>query len=81
MVQVMLSGSLQAAACGSLALEVEATTIRLLLVTLKKKVPGFEEHFEQGVAVSINGQIFRDDWSREIPADAEVFVLPRLSGG
>ena len=81
MVQVTLSGSLKAAARGSPVLEIEARTIRQLLDALEKQVPGLEDHLEQGVAVSINGQIFRDDWFREIPADAEVFVLPRLAGG
>jgi sulfur-carrier protein len=81
MVQVTLSGSLKAAARGPAVLEIEAGTIRQLLDALEKQVPGLEDHLEQGVAVSINGQIFRDDWFREIPADAEVFVLPRLAGG
>lgn len=81
MVQVTLSGSLRAAARGSPVLEIEARTIRQLLDALEKQVPGLEDHLEQGVAVSIDGQIFRDDWFREIPPGAEVFVLPRLAGG
>ena len=81
MVQVTLSGSLKAAAGGTAVLEIEAETIRRLLNELEKKVPGLKDHLEQGVAVSIDGQIFRDDWYRKIPEGAEVFVLPRLAAG
>ena len=81
MLQVTLSGSLKAAAGGEAVLGIEARTIRQLLNELEKQAPGLKDHLEQGVAVSIDGQIFRDDWYREIPPDAEVFVLPRLAAG
>jgi sulfur-carrier protein len=81
MVQVTLSGSLKAAAAGRYQLEIEAATIRKLLDELENQVPALKDHLERGVAVSIDGQIFRDDWYRKIPPDAEVFVLPRLAGG
>ena len=81
MVMVTLSGSLKIAAGGRATLDVEAGTIRQLLLVLERELPGLAEHLEQGVAVSINGQIFRDAWFQKIPPDAEVFVLPRLVGG
>jgi sulfur carrier protein ThiS len=40
-----------------------------------------EEHMDTGIAVSINGEIYRDHWAEKIPQDAEVFLLPRLQGG
>jgi hypothetical protein len=36
---------------------------------------------DEGVAVSINGEIYRDSWGEKIPPDAEVFLLPRIAGG
>ncbi len=81
MTKVVLSGSLKAKAGGSPELEVEARTIRELLSVLEERFPRLADDLEQGVAVSIDGQIFRDDWYREIPPDAEVFVLPRLAAG
>ena len=36
---------------------------------------------DRGVAVSIDGQIYRDDWFRPIPPGSEVFLLPRMAGG
>jgi len=81
MVRVVLSGSLKAKAGAPPELEVEAKTIRELLGVLEECYPRLADDLEQGVAVSIDGQIFRDDWYREIPPDAEVFVLPRLAAG
>ena len=34
-----------------------------------------------GVAVSINGEIFRDNWGEKIPEGAEIYLLPRIQGG
>ncbi len=81
MLKVVLSGSLKTAAGGRQDLEIEARTIRQLLAALEDRLPGLADHLEQGVAVSIDGQIFRDDLYREIPDGAEVFVLPRLAAG
>ena len=35
----------------------------------------------RGVAVSIDGVIYRDSWSKELPQDAEIYLLPRIAGG
>ena len=45
------------------------------------RYPDLQEHLDRGVAVSINGQIFRDDWTVAIPNDAEVYLIPRIEGG
>lgn len=81
MVAVSLSGSLKSAAGGRETVEVEAGTIRDLLRELEQAVPSLAPYIEQGVAVSIDGRIFRDAWFERIPEGAEVFVLPRLAGG
>lgn len=39
------------------------------------------QHLEAGIAVAIDGQIYRDDWGKEIPTDAEIYLLPRIQGG
>jgi hypothetical protein len=31
--------------------------------------------------VAIDGTIYRDTWSKKLPKDAEIFLLPRLTGG
>jgi molybdopterin converting factor small subunit len=81
MVEVHLWGSLKPAAGGAASIAIEAGTIRELFRKLEEQYPGMKIHIERGVAVSINGKIFRDSWGETIPADAEVYLLPRIQGG
>lgn len=81
MVAVTLWGSLSAATRGKSELDIEAATIRELFRKLVETYPEAQPYLDRGIAVSINGVIYRDDWSRELPQDAEVFLLPRLAGG
>ena len=81
MVQVMLSGPLKAAAGGQAKVEVEAATIHQLLSRLGQAHPKLKAMIERGVAVAVDGQIYRDDWLREIPPGSEVVILPRMAGG
>ncbi|KKJ78126.1 thiamine biosynthesis protein ThiS [Kiloniella litopenaei] len=82
MVQVTLSGTIQQAAGGISTLEIEAKNIRQLLNALEKQCPALKPELEKGgIAVAINGTIYRDDWFQPIPEDSEVFLIPRLAGG
>jgi len=81
MVQVRLSGSLKAAAGGRSEFEVEAANIHQLLTRLGEQYPKLKPALDRGVAVSIDGQIYRDDRFRAIPPGSEVFILPRMAGG
>jgi sulfur-carrier protein len=60
---------------------VSATTIRELFRVLSETYPGMEPHIKRGVAVSINGKIYRDQWDTVLPPDAEIYLLPRVPGG
>lgn len=80
--QVSLTGSLRSAAGGVATVEVEADTIRELLSRIVERYPAMREQMEgAGIAVSIDGQIYRDEHGKKIPAEAEVFLLPRIPGG
>lgn len=81
MVQVSLTGSFRAAMGGVASVEVEADTIRELFARLLARYPALQDHLDEGIAVSINGEIYRDEWGKAIPANAEVFLLPRIQGG
>ena len=81
MLKVCLSGPLKAAADGAASVLISAATIRELLRELVKLYPGMQNQLDDGIAVSLNGQIFRDNWSKEIPEGAEIFLLPRIQGG
>ena len=81
MVEVTLWGSVGAAAGGQHKVEIEAKDIRDLFGKLAAKYPGLEPLIDNGIAVSIDGVIYRDTWSKELPEDAEILLLPRLAGG
>ncbi len=78
---VNLSGPLRAAADGAATVELEASSIRELFNVMRERYPAFAAAIENGVAVAINGEIYRDQWSTPIPPSAEVFLLPRIQGG
>ena len=52
-----------------------------LIRKLREDYPGVEPYLKQGIAVAIDGVLYRDNWSRELPSEGEVFVLPRMAGG
>ena len=72
MLKVCLSGPLKAAADGAASVSISAATIRELLRELIEQYPGMQNQLDDGIAVSVNGQIFRDSWSEEIPAAAQI---------
>lgn len=79
--KVELSGLLRDAVGGAVSVSIEASTIRELLRKLVERYPAMQARIDEGVAVSINGEIYRDNWSEPIPEGAEVFLLPRIQGG
>ncbi len=81
MPNVELASSLREAADDQASIHIEAETIRELLRKLVERYPRMQAKIDEGVAVSINGDIFRDNHTQKIPAGAEVFLLPRIPGG
>ncbi|MBM3521043.1 MAG: MoaD/ThiS family protein [Alphaproteobacteria bacterium] len=81
MAEVHLWGALRPSAEGAPIVTVEAETIRELFRKLEERYPGMAPHIARGVAVSINGKIYRDSWNEKIPAGAEIYLLPRIQGG
>ena len=59
----------------------DAKTIRELFRKLEENYPGMAPHIARGVAVSIDGKIYRDNWQAELPDGAEIYLLPRIQGG
>ena len=81
MVQVSFGGPLKGAAGAQSEFEVEAATIRELLTRLGEQHPHLKPILDRGVAVAIDGEIYRDAWFQPIPPEAEVFILPPIAGG
>ena len=81
MVQVNISGIMRKTEDRPTVFEVEAKNIRQLLVNLEKHYPEMKPHLDKGVAVSVDGTIYRDNWFQAIEPDSEVYLVPRLAGG
>lgn len=79
--QVSLSGPLRDAVDGLASVQIEASTIRELLTRMVDRYPKLESHLEEGIAVAIDGTIYRDSWETPIPEHSEVYLLPRIAGG
>ena len=78
---VELFGGLREAVDGAASVEVEGTTISELLQNLATKYPPMRERIGQGIAVAVNGVIYRYDWEQPIPEGAEAVLLTRIAGG
>lgn len=81
MTAVRLSGTLKAYAGGRETFEVAGGTVKELLAELGAQCPKLKPLLDQGVAVAIDGQIYRDAWFQPVKPDSEVYILPRLAGG
>ena len=81
MLKVGFTGALRSSVNGHAQVDAQASTIRELLSGLVQRYPDLAEHGEQCIAVALDGEIFRDDWSKPIPDGSTVFLLPRIQGG
>ena len=81
MPEIHLWGALRPAAGGASSVEIEANDIREMFRKLEERYPGMAPHIARGIAVSINGKIFRDSWGEKLPPAAEIYLLPRIQGG
>ncbi len=81
MVEVTLWAGLVPLADNQKKITVEADTIRELLRKLEERYPGLREPIKNQVAVAVDGVIYRNNWSQQIPEGAEVFLMRRLAGG
>ncbi len=81
MARVRLWGSLRQAADGRTEVEVEARTFKELLDRLAATYPGLEPQIRRGVSLSLDGVIYREAWFTEIRPDAEVVLMPYMTGG
>lgn len=81
MVEVTLWGALGPLAGGKNKVEIEAKDIGELFRKLAEQYPGLKPYIDRGIAVAIDGTIYRDTWAKELPQGSEIFLLPRLAGG
>ena len=78
---VELFGGLRDGVGGAKSVSIEGTTIRELLNNLATEYPSMRERIDQGIAVAVDGVIYRDDRDQPIPESAQVVLMHRIAGG
>ena len=63
------------------AFDVEATTVRRMILELDARYPGLGEHIRRKMAVAIDGEIHQDADDTALGADSEVYLIPKIGGG
>jgi molybdopterin converting factor small subunit len=81
MLRVRLGGPLMSQAGGLTEFEVEAANIRELIARLGELYPQLRPVLDRGVAVAVNGTIYRNAFLAPLPEGSEVYLLPALVGG
>ncbi len=81
MPRVILPGSVRQFTGGQSEVEVEADTVRRLLLELERRFPGLGRQVEDSMAISVDGEILQDAYAARLRPDSEIFLIPRLAGG
>jgi molybdopterin synthase sulfur carrier subunit len=66
---------------GASEFDVEARTVRDLILRLDERYPGLGEFIDQRMAMAIDGEIHTDAWFSPIGPDSEVYLIPKIGGG
>ncbi len=81
MARVVLTGNLRRFTDGVPEFELEAKNVHQLLRLLGERYPALRPRLEEGLAVAIDGQIYRDAWLQPIRPESEVYLMPQIAGG
>jgi molybdopterin converting factor small subunit len=66
---------------GQSQIEVEADTVRRLILELDRRFPGLGRQVDESMAIAIDGEIFQDAYSAALRPDSEVCLIPKIAGG
>jgi molybdopterin converting factor small subunit len=66
---------------GLTELEVEADTVRRLILELERRFPGLGRQVEESMAIAIDGEIYQDAYQAALKPDSEIWLIPKIAGG
>jgi molybdopterin converting factor small subunit len=79
---VLSSGFSRRYTGGRREFEIEAATLREVILTLDKMYPGLGEHLQEETTVAIDGEIHdAPGYYQKLRQGSEVFFIPKLEGG
>jgi molybdopterin converting factor small subunit len=61
--------------------DVEATSVRRLILALDQRFPGLGAYIDRRMAFAIDGVIHQDAYAEPLAADSEVCLIPKIGGG
>jgi molybdopterin converting factor small subunit len=66
---------------GQTEFEVEADTVRRMIVELDRRFPGLGHQIDEGMAVAIDGEIYQDAYQTRLEPGSEIVLIPKIGGG
>ncbi len=78
---VLVGESCRNLAGGLKEIDVEADTVRRLLLELERRFPGLGSQVEEGMAIAVDGTIYQDAYGVALRPDSEIHIIPRIAGG
>ena len=81
MTKVFLGSNLKNLTNGVEELEVEATSVKSLIVELDRQVPGIAEALDSGCALAIDGEVIANPGYEKLKDVMEVRFLSPMQGG
>jgi molybdopterin converting factor small subunit len=66
---------------GAAAFDVEASTVRRLILALEARFPGLGDYVDRKMAIAIDGEIHQQAYAAELAPGAEVYLIPKIGGG
>ena len=61
--------------------DIDANTVRRMIVELDRRYPGLGEQIDESMAIAIDGEIFQDAYLAPLKPDSEVVLIPKIGGG
>ena len=81
MVKVYLPVVLRRFTKGEASVELEASTVRQLILELDRRFPGIGAEIRGGMAIAIDGEIIQEPLLERLEPSSEVHFLPPIGGG
>ena len=81
MARVSISSDGRGFTGGVAELELDAASVRGLILALDDRFPGLGDYVQRRMAIAIDGEIHQDAWAEPLAPDSEVFLIPKIGGG
>jgi molybdopterin synthase sulfur carrier subunit len=79
---VLSSGFARRYTDGAREFEVEAKTMREVILEMDRRYPGLGEHLREETTVAIDGEIHdQPTYFQKLRPGSEIFFIPKLEGG